>query len=61
MQSEKLSLTLEKELVVTSSFDSLESKDDKNQQNDNQKVEEKGKKARKSTKVKLTKRLCIFE
>mgnify|MGYP005999140607 CR=1 FL=1 len=59
MQSENLSLTLEKELVVSQGFDKLEGKDQKdNQDQDNR---SKVKKARKTTKVKVATRLCIFE
>lgn len=59
MQSENLSLTLEKELVVSQGFDKLEGKDQKdNQDQDNR---SKAKKARKTTKVKVATRLCIFE
>lgn len=60
MQSENVSLALEKETVTSQSFDKLESKDQDTQfdeQNNNSKI----KKTRKTTKVKVAKRLCIFE
>ncbi|OUR74199.1 hypothetical protein A9Q77_04860 [Marinomonas sp. 42_23_T18] len=60
MQSENVSLTLEKELVTSQSFDKLESKD-QDSQSDDQDIKSSVKKTRKTTKVKVATRLCIFE
>ena len=60
MQSENVSLTLEKELVTSQSFDELESKDQDSQSDDHDKKPN-VKKNRKTTKVKVATRLCIFE
>jgi hypothetical protein len=60
MQSEKVSLALEKDLVTSQSFDTLESMDQDTQSDDKDK-KQKIKISRKSTKVTVAKRLCIFE
>jgi len=60
MQSENVSLTLEKEVVTSQSFDKLESKDQEDQ-SDNQDKKPNLKKTRKTTRVKVATRLCIFE
>jgi len=57
MQSEKLSLALDKDLVVNQSLEKLEGKDETKPLE----KEKQTKKSRKSTKVKVAKRLCIFE
>lgn len=61
MQSENVGLALEKELVVSQSFDKLEGKDQENKQPNDQENQLNKKESRKSTKVKVAKRLCIFE
>jgi hypothetical protein len=61
MQSENLSLTREKDVAASQSFEELSGKDKKDNQNNDLESKIKVKTARKTTKVKVAKRLCIFE
>jgi len=61
MQSENLSLTREKDVAAGQSFEELSGKDKKDNQNNDLESKIKVKIARKTTKVKVAKRLCIFE
>lgn len=61
MQSENLSLTREKDVTASQSFNELEGKDQKDNQETDQGIRSNTKAARKTTKIKVAKRLCIFE
>ncbi|KJZ10330.1 hypothetical protein TW85_20335 [Marinomonas sp. S3726] len=61
MQSENLSLTREKDVAASQSFEELSGKDKKDNQTNDFESKIKVKTARKTTKVKVAKRLCIFE
>jgi hypothetical protein len=61
MQSENLSLTREKDVASSQSFEELSGKDKKDNQNNDLESKIKVKTSRKTTKVKVAKRLCIFE
>ncbi|KZM41579.1 hypothetical protein OA92_14415 [Marinomonas sp. SBI22] len=61
MQSENLSLTREKDVAASQSFEELSGKDKKDNQTNDLESKIKVKTARKTTKVKVAKRLCIFE
>lgn len=61
MQSENLSLTREKDVAASQSFDELTGKDKKDNQNKDLDSKIKVKTTRKTTKVKVATRLCIFE
>ena len=61
MQSENLSLTREKDVTASQSFEELTGKDKKDNQHKDLESKIKVKTSRKTTKVKVATRLCIFE